>query len=305
MLRGMQGHGDSGDMRWVMGRFIKRFNDYSCIKEIDASKIRDLSHYTSSINALSNICQGEFRATDIKDFGDKCEGKLILQRISNILFEENIFSKEQKEYVYTLIGDDEKIAEFISGCRTAVLSMCVNTNSKYLWNNYAKENGYNIIFDKKMFTDDLCFYTINGERKDKKYIKHASIIYDTNKQVEIIQKEIRDLMLQNADGFDINLKIYYILRHLMFVGNFYKQESDLENQYQNEQEYRFLINTAVPTDKKIAIGGKLPAYYYKNNRHYIILKFNPKSIKFIVCNSQKAKEDAVNIITDIPIVLRT
>ena len=91
----------------------------------------------------------------------------------------------------------------------------------------------------------------------------------------------------------------------MFVGNFFKQESDLENQYQNEQEYRFLINTAVLTDKKIAIGGKLPAYYCKNNRHYIILKFNPKSIKFIVCNSPKAKEDAVNIITDIPIELRT
>ncbi len=62
-----------------MGKFVKRLNDYSCIEKNDTIDIAYLSHYTSNIKALSNICKGEFWTTDIKDFGDKCEGRLILQ----------------------------------------------------------------------------------------------------------------------------------------------------------------------------------------------------------------------------------
>ena len=287
-----------------MREFIKRFNDYSCIKKNDTSDIICLSHYTSNINALSNICSGEFWATDIQDFGDKAEGRLILQRINEIAAKENIFSDEQKQYLDNLIGDNNKIEKFISKHRTAVLSMCLNTDSKYLWNNYARENGYNIIFDKNAFVDSVFFCTANGERIDKNSIKHSKIIYDTNEQVEIIKKEVNDLMMVNGFVFDDAVKMEYILRHLMYVGNFYKQEYDSENQYKNEQEYRFLINTIVPTDpetKEI-----VPEYYYndKNSSHYNILKYDRKSIKTIVCNSRKAKEDIENIITDIPIVLR-
>ena len=134
-----------------MEKFIKRFNDYSCIKKNDTEDIINLSHYTSNLNALSNICNGEFWATDIRDFGDKCEGRLILQRINEIISAIDCFSNEQKQCVCNLIGSDSKIEEFISNHRTAVLSMCLNTDSEYLWDNYARENGYNIIFDKKAF----------------------------------------------------------------------------------------------------------------------------------------------------------
>lgn len=290
-----------------MGEFIKRFNDYSCIEKNDTLDIVYLSHYTPNVNALRNICSGEFWATDIKDFGDKCEGRLILQRINEIISKENIFSDEQHRYVYDLIGDDNKIEKFISDHRTAVLSMCLNTDSEYLWNNYAKENGYNIIFDKNEFVDSLFFYTANGERKDKHYIKHSKIIYNAKEQVEIIKKEMSDLMETNEFGFDDIIKTEYILRHLMYVGNFYKQECDIDNQYKDEQEYRFLINTVMPTKKHPKIKEMVPKYFYndKNNHHYNILKFDKKSIKTIVCNSRKAKEDIENVITDIPIILRT
>ena len=289
-----------------MGQFINRFNDYCCIEKNDAEDIACLSHYTSNSNALSNICSGEFWATDIKDFGDKCEGRLILQRINENISKVNLFSDEQRKYVYSLIGDDNKIENFINEHRTTVLSMCLDTNSEYLWNNYAGENGYNIIFDKKVFVDSICFFTVNGERKDKSIIKHAKIIYDTNEQIKIIKKEINDLMAVKDIDFDDNAKIEYTLRHLMYVGNFYKQEYDLDNQYKDEQEYRILINTVVPTEKYPKIKEMIPKYYNneKNNCHYNILYFDRKSIKAIVCNSRKAQEDIENIITDIPVVLR-
>lgn len=113
-------------------------------------------------------------------------------------------------------------------------------------------------------------------------------------------------MAANEFGFDDATKIEYILHHLMYVGNFYKQECDLDNHYKDEKEYRILINTDIPTEKYPEIEKMIPKYYYndKNNSHYNIFHFNRNSIKTIVCNSRKAKEDIENIITDIPIVLR-
>lgn len=35
----------------------------------------------------------------------------------------------------------------------------------------------------------VCFYNAKGEIKDKDYIKHSKIIYDTNEQVNIIKKK--------------------------------------------------------------------------------------------------------------------
>lgn len=159
-----------------MGKFINRYNNYNCIKRNDTEDIIKLSHYTSNIDALVNICSGEFWATDIQDFGDKNEGKLILHRINEIVTNLNQFTEEQRGKVQTLIGSFDAIKKFINDHRTSVLSMCLNINSEYMWKNYARENGYNIIFDKKLFVDTLHFYTAKGEKKEGNYIKHAKII---------------------------------------------------------------------------------------------------------------------------------
>ena len=293
-----------------MGAFIKRFNNYSCIEKNDTTDISCLSHYTSNIQALSNICSGEFWATDINDFDDKCEGILILRQINEIISDLNIFSDNQKQYIYDLIGDDKKIENFIKEHRTAVLSMCLDTDSEYLWDNYAKKDGYNIIFDKNVFVNSLFICTAKGKKRENSCIKHSKIIYNDKEQKDVIEKEINDLISLNEFGLDDATKIEYILRHLMYIGNFYKQEcekkNEKKNEYKNEKEYRNLINTSAPTEFCTDIEGMIPKYCFndKNERHYNILEFDRKSIKKIVCNSIKAKEDIENIITDIPIVLR-
>lgn len=43
-----------------MGKFINRYNNYNCIERNDTEDIIKLSHYTSNIDALVNICSGEF-----------------------------------------------------------------------------------------------------------------------------------------------------------------------------------------------------------------------------------------------------
>lgn len=79
-----------------MGEFINRYNNYNCIRKNDTENIKKLSHYTSNIRAVLNICDGEYRATDIRDFGDKHEGKLILQRINEIIADLGQFTGKQK-----------------------------------------------------------------------------------------------------------------------------------------------------------------------------------------------------------------
>ena len=145
-----------------MGKFINRYNNYNCIEKNDAEDIIKLGHYTSNVDALVNICRGEFWATDIQDFGDKNEGKLILHRINEIVTNLKQLTEEQKKKVHNLIGSSDAIDNFISEHRTSVLSMCLNINSEYMWKNYARGNGYNIIFDKRNFIDTLHFYTAKG-----------------------------------------------------------------------------------------------------------------------------------------------
>lgn len=289
-----------------MGEFINRYNNYNCIRKNDTENIKKLSHYTSNIRAVLNICDGEYRATDIRDFGDKHEGKLILQRINEIIADLGQFTGKQKKKIQTLIGSSDAMEEFISKHRTYVLSMCLNINSEYMWKNYARENGYNIIFDKRKFIDTLHFYTAKGEKKDGHYVKHAKIIYSADEQVKIIKEEITDLMATNEFNFDDNSKIEYILRHLMYVGNFYKKEFDQSDRYIDEQEYRILLNISEPTEKYPEIAEIIPKYFYdnKNSKRYSILKFDRRSIKEIVCNSKAAKEVLKKEIKDIPIRIK-
>lgn len=289
-----------------MGKFINRYINYNCIEKNDTEDIINLSHYTSNVDALVNICRGEFWATDIQDFGDKNEGKLILHRINEIVTNLKQLTEEQKEKVHNLIGSSDAMDSFISEHRTSVLSMCLNTNSKYMWENYARGNGYNIIFDKRNFVDTLHFYTAKGEKKEGHYIKHAKIIYSTDEQVKIIEEEMADMLLANEFGIDDISKVEYILQHLMYVGNFYKKESSLGERYIDEQEYRILINTIISTKNHPQNDELIPKYYYndRNKKHYNIFKFDRKSIKEIICNSDEAKELIDNKITDIPIRMR-
>jgi len=112
------------------------------------------------------------------------------------------------------------------------------------------------------------------------------------------------MLSANEFGFDDNSKLEYILQHLMYVGNFYKKESSLDESYIDEQEYRILINTSAPTLEYPEIAEMIPEYHCNNKKHYNVLKFDRKSIKEIVCNSDKAKKSIEKEITDIPIRVR-
>ena len=294
-----------------MERFIKRFNDYSCLNSNDAQNVTQLSHYTHGTEVACSICNGIFWATDMKDFKDRLEGRLILQMVYKICCEDDTLSEEDKGFICDYIGTDKKIENFISAHKTFVLSTCLNTNSQYMWKEYAKENGYNIILNKETFVESLHFFTKGKVKKCNNYIKHARILYSTDIQHEVIKHELHDLMELDMLGLSKKEKIDYVLTHLMYVGNFYKGED-----YKDEEEYRFLINTINPTETGLQTENLIPEIYTENdcsnakcedkrNKSHIELHFDRAAIDKVICTSVIAKTEIEKRIKDIPIELMT
>lgn len=286
----------------MLDELFKRLNDYSCIKENGEKLINELFHYTRSAEAVKNIATGCFWATDMVDFEheDENEGTLIFHQVKELL-SGSIVDEKIRQIIDERIGNQDKIQEFIGQHKTFVLSLCRNPKSEYMWDKYSGPNGYNLVFDKTKLIDSFYICLNNGnKREDKKIFKHALITYDTELQKNVIKNEYIELINKKADGITCAEKIDYILRHLMYVGNFYKSAID---GYDKEEEYRCLINTMI---YEKAIWDELPVYNLnvKSKKHYIEIHFERAALKKIICASQEAREAIKELETKIPIELR-
>ena len=276
-------------------------NDYSCIWGNDTDNIAEIGHYTKSVDAVISIMQGAFWATNMLWFRhpgrDLNEGVLVSDDIHRFLSDNK---KDALKYMpesclkraLEKTQDACYIKELFTEYRTHVVSFCMNTNSTYMWNDYAK-NGYELIFDKRAFLDSLSFEVGDKragdeivEKNDPKVFKHAPIIYSNQKQMEQIENFIKDYFGKTniapiTEDEDVDL----FLRHFMFVGNFYKTEED----FKDEEEYRLLVNSASPEPGSTK---NVPREYEdeKSKRKYIILSYDPKSIKKILCYDEECKK---------------
>ncbi len=282
--------------------FWKRFNDYSSVEARDLD-ICELYHYTSSVEAVKNIATGCFWATDIRDFRkngeDENEGYLILCQLLELIQDmDSLMASLVKDY----IGTEYAMNKFFDKHETYIVSTCTKFDSTYMWNQYATNDGYQIVLDKKEFIDSLYIVLKNGDKRtDKNIFKHAQLLYDHQKQIDIIKKEYQGLIdnkdkaLSNKDLMD------YILQHLMYIGNFYKEG---EKCYLQEDEYRILVNIAA--HGKVGIDKTLPERKSNtyNQKHYIEIRFSPTAIKRIVCATEQAKNLIEGKISEMEIEIR-
>lgn len=268
--------------------FIKRYNNYSCIYKNDAPELAVVYHYTSSEEAVKSICEGHFWFTDMSDLTpeDKNEGHLALKKLREWMKEEYSEDKLIMEVMEKNIGNDNTINAFISDHKTFVLSLSTNPDSEYMWENYAKGNGYLIVISKNELIKDLSFKLKSGKTRDETQIfKHAPIVYKETLQKEIIEKEFKKLREAKEYGFSDEEKLTYCFKHIMYVGNFYK----VEEPYCKEEEYRILVNTFHYDDTELSEYLPEIKLNESNNKQYIEVDFNPeKSIKGIVCQTDGA-----------------
>lgn len=267
--------------------FINAYNDFSIIgQNVLLTGQDELFHYTSSVAALNGILSGEFFASDILCFADGKEGNLIFDRIKHFLACEGGYN----EILRTMIATKEKVEEFLKLKNTYVLSLCLNGDSTHMRERYGH---YTIVIDHKIFFDSLHIRTGNGEIRNGNIFKRARIVYSKNEHERIIKSE-----LQKLSGYEIqNDLLDLILRKLMYLGNFFKDEEP----YAKEQEYRVLLNAA-------EYGSHAPAYLPKResldeNKFITRFYFDKKAIRRIVISSREAEIALIENRLKIPVVV--
>jgi len=274
-------------------------NDYTCISDNDADDIKQIGHYTNSAEVVKSILQGNFWATDMSCFRhpnvdtknktDVNEGVLIFQNIREILQDPNDKSvkclpESFREKALEKIKDQLCVDQFIGDHRTHVISFCKNIYSSYMWEHYAKE-GYELVFNKAAFVKEgsLSLVTPSGRRNEAKIFNHAPIVYDHEKQMaqieQFIQKYGKNL---DSDTEDDDYFVGLFLRHLMYVGNFYKTEND----FHEEEEYRLLVNSISP-DRYVGSVDHVPIEEKADNgKDHIVISYDPRSIDRILCKDE-------------------
>lgn len=252
-------------------------NNYEYLFD-DRIQIDEISHYTEKVDAVSNITSGEIWATYMESLDDKKEGRLVFDRLKEYL------SKKDGEWCKALakkIETDDKIEEFLAKKVTYVTCFGKGADSDHLWKNYAKNNGYKIVFDVEKFNESIeVVLGDDGSNKRKGIFKIRDIVYDKTKQEQIIESVIEALIKYRPDDTEMDL----IIEKVMYIGGFFK----MAEKYEKETEYRYLIN-AIPTFCE-EIKDKVPVQDKSNGRVYTKITFDNSSIKYIEC-SNKARQD--------------
>lgn len=243
-----------------MDKLLNYLNDYSSITSKAVNGTKWIYHHTGREEAVKGISLGRIWATDIRDFRDKKEGRLIFDDLKSLLRRRGRYNAKLLEYIRT----DNMVEEFLKVKNTYVTSLTQNDNSQYLWENYGP---YQVVLDYNRFIESLQIETQNNKKR-KCVFRCGSIVYDKSLQEKVILKEIDRLERINVPNEFLDL----VMRKLMYIGNFYKVRDD----YWREEEFRILINS-VDYDNP-AFQEDTPKRICKDGRYHIELFFDKKAI---------------------------
>lgn len=187
-----------------------------------------LYHY-SDAQSLMNIF-------DSKEFwvsrGDFLDDSSELKKVPEILHE--LSQQINKEIAAGLLKEflEWKIHLYI-------LSLSYNADSLILWSNYAKFNGYNIGLDMSILNNLAETQALRMKYK----LFHGMVIYDPNKQKEIIQGEINKLCGKWKGQLTVEFfaEIRETCTRLYLYSPFFKS-----HHFWPEQEYRYVFWPDIP-----------------------------------------------------------
>lgn len=205
-----------------------------------------LYHYTS-INSLYSIVENkEFWVTRSDYMNDTSEviyfNEVIRKAVNNHLNRNDIKSNvwaEWKESVQEKYGKEQDRAG-LSGS-IFILSFSKNPDSLSMWNYYGKNDGYNFSILKSE-VDDILKSKFRGH-----IVKCGSLIYDFDRQVEILEKELfkaYEFFLQNFSIEGVLERLHFELNQRVFHYSYFFKHSA----FKNEEEYRFSFIYMANTD---------------------------------------------------------
>lgn len=230
---------------------IKTANLYNETRKAICEEAKEIYHYTSASAAMQIIENNKLRFTDRYYLNDSSEGRYVLQlcldNIKKLEVDEefrNYLEKELRERQKNIQRDDFYVHQ---------ISCSIDPDNLSLWNYYTKGDGiqgYNLGLDALQIKENLS--TENDKKIDNKLvdIQGGKIIYDTNKQIEIINRKLEDFQKVydeeiKVDNKNIGKRELEIEKQkiamvaidvLLIQGIFFKAEY-----FKAEQEYRIAI----------------------------------------------------------------
>lgn len=157
-----------------------------------------LYHYTNPSAFLKIITSRKIRITNVNYFDDRLEYDYGIRLAINILKEKA--KDENYDPEFCIFVYDQILRFYLDKQKYYIFSTCLQPCNEYLWDTYAGQDGCVLSFNKKTLCEALDANVIcaktnrDGAFKSCSYeVIYAKVIYNMQKQVEIITELIKKL----------------------------------------------------------------------------------------------------------------
>ncbi|MET1029668.1 DUF2971 domain-containing protein [Domibacillus tundrae] len=200
-----------------------------------------LYHYTSIYGLEGIIKNKELWLSKSEFLNDKLELKYTLDTIMMLIEQFMGADKITEELVFKEWIKRSIQNKFFS-LEIYTISLSTNKDSNLLWSNYANNDGYNIEFIYSELLHLLSENIAKSHEPKKVFIFPYAVIYNKEKQLKLLRKELINLYKIFLYAFDKNDESLYYkygakpLANIVTYSIFFKDSS-----FHQEEEFRFAV----------------------------------------------------------------
>lgn len=207
--------------------------DYQGLLSSDMNNSTSLFHYATVGTMLTILKNKQFRFSNRLYLNDYSEGQYVLDLCEESI--DDIWPEKSRYKKDVFVDALSKLSINLANRQFSIyqLSLSKNGDSLSMWNYYAKGDGVNIrLLSAKLFESlEEQFLT---EAQWPVGFLHGSVVYDKQKQIEILKRLLSDFS-QSESLIDE----WYLFTSwaALYIGTFFKHHG-----FCNEQEYRISFN---------------------------------------------------------------
>lgn len=271
--------------------FFNKYN-YQGLLSSDNAICDSLFHYTTVGTLLTILKNKQFRFSNRLYLNDYSEGQYVLdvckENIDDIWPEDSKYEKDK--FVAELSNLSEKLT--YKQFSIYQLSLSKNGDSLSMWNYYAKGDGINIQLSSSKLLESFQTQFLTESQWPVGFL-HGSVVYDKQKQIEILKRLLLDFSRAESLAGEWYLFTSWAV---LYVGTYFKHRG-----FYDEQEYRISFNPFFdPYDKEKCLtlksSKRKEAYYvdvYQRGNMlvpYIDIDFNEEAVEGITLSPKIARD---------------
>lgn len=208
-------------------------NVYDYQSLLQSTENEEIYHYTTSNTLAEIIEQNKLRFSNRLYMNDSSEGRYVLDlciRKTNDIWHTNC-KYDKQEFIKSV--EELKKRLKLQYFQFYQASFSLEKDNLTMWNYYSKGNGINIKFESKTLLSSLEKHVKNAVVKPVAFL-HGRVIYEEDKQVEILKKVLNDFSRVNQ--YDNEWYLFAPMA-VLNIGTFFKHYG-----FRDEREYRIAYN---------------------------------------------------------------